>query len=764
MLRIIVTSLLLSLSLSAQVKVDLTNGVKGVLPINNGGTGTTSPAAFALSPGQISPKFSTDYQWTRSPGTDLSAPGAQIVSLTSCPFGVYAIWPGPSYQSTLASGANSRYFIHIGNVGTPEDVKVTGGTCNGDGNPGTLQFTSINTHGTGYTLSSSTTGIQEASVSASATYLSGGGGTFPYKQMGGVVVVPVGIWNLTAPLTFLANYQTIVFNGAVRCSFDDDCIRVGHDANYQSPGIDVTLVNPQVIPGINNGIHDGIVLFGNHTRLTNVMSFQPTIIGGNPTFGHMVTDYGDQAMILDGMANADVIRCDATFCGSHIYAPGPFSGHAGTPYTGGDNAAVGFISHIQTGNCSGNGVDWQSGNTLRVSDSVIQGYSQFAIRFSMANGGFGSLQMDNVYNEAGCNNPLTGDNKLGTAGLIVIGGRAFLTGGESPNGSVPVFANQGGTTNFYYIVATDGVHGNSNLLYAGTAILNNTGPVNIVFNQIPSATSYDLLATTTLYQGPFGIGNWAVATGQAAGTICTNNVCTIVDNQTARSSYTVTAVGYAPAVPLWSGGAVLSNAATVTSPISTAKLTINFNDFNSTTLIQTNTAGSITSVITSERCILTNGSPIWQTCLGNEQDLAATMIHLATNGAGANLKGRFNFMNALGNGPAGHFFTLFDSNLAKTLSSATGRPPNDPNDMFIGFDNNNLGLSLGAQGSISQYIGNVGDGTNWKERLTLNLKTFAVPVQIGGGSASHTTCFKADGKTLGFCSTAPASDGTCTCN
>jgi hypothetical protein len=33
-----------------------------------------------------------------------------------------------------------------------------------------------------------------------------------------------------------------------------------------------------------------------------------------------------------------------------------------------------------------------------------------------------------------------------------------------------------------------------------------------------------------------------------------------------------------------------------------------------------------------------------------------------------------------------------------------------------------------------------------------------------GGSANHTTCWKADGKTLGYCSTQPDSTGSCTCN
>jgi hypothetical protein len=39
-----------------------------------------------------------------------------------------------------------------------------------------------------------------------------------------------------------------------------------------------------------------------------------------------------------------------------------------------------------------------------------------------------------------------------------------------------------------------------------------------------------------------------------------------------------------------------------------------------------------------------------------------------------------------------------------------------------------VGISLGAPKSISSYIGNAGDGKNWLERLTGNVKAFRVPL------------------------------------
>jgi hypothetical protein len=46
-----------------------------------------------------------------------------------------------------------------------------------------------------------------------------------------------------------------------------------------------------------------------------------------------------------------------------------------------------------------------------------------------------------------------------------------------------------------------------------------------------------------------------------------------------------------------------------------------------------------------------------------------------------------------------------------------------------------VGISFGAPGSLSAYNGNVGDGENWKERLTADTKTFNVPVVIHEGSS-----------------------------
>jgi len=438
---------------------------------------TRKPETHAATPGMLALKYSTDFAWTQSPSTDLSTPGAKKVSLASCPAGVV--------------GSEPFYYVYITGTGTPEAVKVTGGTCAGNGNSGTLQFTTTNVHAAGYTVTSATAGIQEASIAAKLDIVSGNNSH--YRQ-DGYVRVPPGVHQLYAPLTFVTSGQTIDFSGAVvQCNFDADCIVVGRPDRYQAVS-NMTLIKPRAMPTILGGQHSMITVYGQKTRLFNVTTMiGPKVPGvenyGN--FGHIVTVVSDQAFLLDGLDTGSYqFYCNSTFCSSAVYAPGPFSGHGivyGVGSNPGDNAAVGWLKHMQIApQCQGNGVDWLSGNVLHIEDSVIQGYSQFGVRW-LLQGGYGSAQFDNVYEEGGCsNNPI---GNVGYAGVIALGGRVIIHGGEGPQGLYPTFANTGATPYYYYVTATDGVNGWSNLLYAGAAPTNGSGSISVTFPTIYGATS-----------------------------------------------------------------------------------------------------------------------------------------------------------------------------------------------------------------------------------------------------------------------------------
>ena len=162
-----------------------------------------------LTPGMQAIKYATDFNWTQSPTTDLSSAGAKTISLTACTAGV--------------SGAESEYFVYIAGTGTAEAVKVTGGTCTGNGAAGTLAVTTVNAHPTGYTLSSASGGLQEAAIAARFTPTNPTG-----TSQSGKVIAPPGEIKLYARVSFRAANQTIDFSGSIfECWMNDTCLFVG---------------------------------------------------------------------------------------------------------------------------------------------------------------------------------------------------------------------------------------------------------------------------------------------------------------------------------------------------------------------------------------------------------------------------------------------------------------------------------------------------------------------------------------------------------
>src|SRR5713101_5392448 len=88
--------------------------------------------ARAQNPAARPSKYATEYNWSISPAADLGQPGDKVVNLPSCPLGV--------------TGNEPEYWIFISGSGTSEPAKVNGGTCAGDGRPGSLRFTTANAH------------------------------------------------------------------------------------------------------------------------------------------------------------------------------------------------------------------------------------------------------------------------------------------------------------------------------------------------------------------------------------------------------------------------------------------------------------------------------------------------------------------------------------------------------------------------------------------------------------------------------------------
>jgi hypothetical protein len=328
--------------------------------------------------------------------------------------------------------------------------------------------------------------------------------------------------------------------------------------------------------------------------------------------------------------------------------------------------------------------------------------------------------------------------------VIAQGGRVKVIGGEAPNGTIPQFSKTGKISYLYYVVAHNPRFGDSNPLYAGNALTDGSGNITVSVPDIPGAATLDLLRVTPARgewgQAPYGKGDFAVVAGVARTSACANGSCTFKDTQGALHSYTVAPPTYFPLLSFWPGSLVLGTNQDSSSPFTAA--TANVDTIASGIVSVLGTAAPAVSAV---NCAAdTWWTPLWATCIGstyppNTFPLQGALVLAvkARGDSGRNWKGRLNF-STLGSAP-GHIITLSDSNFQKTVAASNNRPANDPQDAFIGYDQgdgipSNIGISVGAPKSISNYIGNVGDGANWKERLTSSEKSFAVPVVIKSGN------------------------------
>ena len=437
------------------------------------------------------------------------------------------------------------------------------------------------------------------------------------------------------------------------------------------------------------------------------------------------------------------------------------------------NAAVGWLKHMNLSpQCDGNGVYWASGNSLRISDSVIQGFSEYGVIGGPVNGGFLGTEFDNVYMEAGsCSNPLGAIGRMGVyegSGTYKVRGGADLT--NPFVGQLPVFANTGGTTYLYYAVIKDTTASTvSDPFLFGYANTNGSGNIVTTWPCITNGSdtiTYDILRTTQAVNAPvpYGTAAYSIATSVAQGA---GSVCTATDSNSTPSSYVVAQKTLNPnftvkgalapngqALTFWPGGLIMTqggaNAGAIAFLDDYAPTLTNGTDIVSTAF--SGTGGNIADYPTvfAHKCEVNpiSGSPLLVSCLANGGGeatsggtLNATILGFGIGASGGssienNLKGRLIFEKGVGTNYAGpsHWITLADSNPFKTYSYGNNRPPNDANDVFIGFDPttsaalNAVPLAFGSPVSISNYIANAGNGSSWLERLTATAKTFTVPL------------------------------------
>ncbi|HEX4486300.1 MAG TPA: hypothetical protein VH088_08555 [Terriglobales bacterium] len=697
----------------------LTMGGCSIAQTNTPPSGGAQSDALAQSASHANrgAKYTADFDWSQKPSTDLSVLGAKTAELSSCPLGV--------------NGSESEYWVYISGEGKPEAVKVTGGTCNGDGRPGTLQFTTVNAHGRGYTLGSASDGLQEASIAARARPAN----SKMRPEGGRVIVSPGADIEIHARVSIRAAYQTIDFSGtAFNCYMDDDCIMVG-DPEKSIWFRNITLIAPSGRPQVPGGSHPMIEVNAQKTRIIDVSTRSGE---GASTFGSYVQVDDDQAFLLDGLDTGGAkIKCDETFCGSYVTAPGPFNKWS----------AVGWLKNMNVSpGCHGNGIDWQSGNTLRVSDSVIQGFHQFGVRTGHGRGGYGGTELDNVYMEVG---NACGAAENGAAGAIVQGGMLTVRSERTPTGTIPKFQDLGSNFYAYFIVLNHPTLGDSVPLPMGWAKTDGSTPVPVSWPVVRGVTGtgrYKLLRARWDGKGfkpaISGSGDWLIATIDPAS--CNPARCKFTDTHASPKTFTsVSTLGgappYFPMLDFWPGNIILASARDTQNLSAPAKL---FTDLATDGIVSVGryvdgpavfsefcsygSTGYAASIYPARSCS-DPGAPTY----GLKRGWILQSQSAQSGNSFANYKGRLNFLTT-GSGPA-PLITWEDSTPEKTLSHILTRPSAELTDSDSGMFAKGIQYTR-ANLEIRNYVGTLPDKANWKERLTGNEKSFAVPVTIAPGN------------------------------
>ena len=529
--------------------------------------------------------------------------------------------------------------------------------------------------------------------------------------------------------------------------------------------VNITLEGFEIYAGGLTGTQPAILDNGQDTRIINVSAGQG--VNGPERFGYFVENLNDQNEVIDSLnmrGNGTFIRCDVTFCGAALYAPGPFS----------TNAGITSIVHSDLGmQCGGNGIDWHSGNNLTVgAGNIIQGYAQFAIRYDRHDGFSNRLELRDVFREVGnCSNPM---GNVGQADLIIQGAVTVEDTGGATGGNVPHFSSTGTNHHMFYVVATNAGGQQSNPLPFGYANTDNVTTFHLQFPRIQNAVSYDVLAvrsTADLDASiPWGFnGSWLAATVLDS-TCAPNPICDTVYNPAAPLSVypfvpSLYAAQFIPALPFWPAPVVLSSLTNGEGPG-------NVGTYNSPSMARpvVNTAPNITFSAMSPGK-KENGADIFP-IIGNMAyntlgysggSFQRGFMFLGTtepwNGTEVSRKGRLNFGGYSWNSSiTTDLVTCRDSNLLKTMAHESLRPLADAADCALGVVGPDIGY-LRARTGWRFYFNALPIGPSDTNAIEVNATGINLPTglkfTVGGANIAPLT---AKGDLMGF-GTAPARVG-----
>jgi hypothetical protein len=478
------------------------------------------------------------------------------------------------------------------------------------------------------------------------------------------------------------------------------------------------------------------------------------LVGENGSFNNFFDFWDDENATVDHFNNnAIALNRSITWTGSFLFSAGNQSHQVAPVITLRDSTI--------TANSS-NGVTDYNSNGLYIENTVLQATGPWQVYSSNSTGSYQGAYLKNIYSESSnAMNPLTPARSpfpgLGVAGLIAgesTGAASIqVAGSGAPSGE---FATGGtGTTAYsYFIVANDTTAGTqTSPMQALNWSSTGSDSIPVRWPRVANGTdviTYDVIRMTT----PIGVG--AVypynggCLGGAGGTCgyvaegltqlaaCSGGlVCSYTDNgASVTGAYSIKQGDYAGNLVFWPGSEV-SVDKTIKADVEQTGIVgvgLNGNPLQAATECSSYGAaspGGYTSCL--ESTTTQNNSVPNQTATmlsdGNETSLNNSILP----------KGRLNFTStAYVTVAPHHIITLIDSQPALTQSTWGYRPPASVNDTWIGTDVTagaglNAGqLAFGAPVSITNYIGQTGDGihANWLERLNASLKEFNVPVKF----------------------------------
>jgi hypothetical protein len=478
------------------------------------------------------------------------------------------------------------------------------------------------------------------------------------------------------------------------------------------------------------------------------------LVGESGAFNNFFDFWDDENATVDHFNNnAIALNGSITWSGSFLFSAGNQSHQVAPVITLRDSTI--------TANSS-NGVTDYNSNGLYIENTVLQATGPWQVYSSNSTGSYQGAYLKNIYSESGtAENPLSQPRSpfpgLGVAGLIAgesTGAASIqVAGSGAPSGW---FATGGtGTTAYsYFIVANDTTAGTQT---SPMQVLNwsSTGSdsIPVRWPRVANGTdviTYDVIRMTTPagigaaypYTGgcPGGSGGICgyVAEGLTQSAVCSGSlVCTYTDNgSSVTGTYTIKQADYAGNLVFWPGSEVSVNKS-IRADVEQAGVVgvgLNGNPLQIATQCSSYGAaspGGYTSCL--ESITAPNNSVPNQTATmlsdGNETSLNNSILP----------KGRLNFTStAFATLTPHHIITLIDSQPALTQSTWGYRPPASATDTWIGTDVTAGAaliagqLAFGAPVSITNYIGQTGDGVhaNWIERLNASLKEFNVAVKF----------------------------------